>query len=241
VAADAGRPLRAGGFAAAAGLPTAKAKVEGLRSKLRLLAERGRLAPAPGGLFAISQAMFAALAVGAGPAAAGMTAFELEELVGERGREVLLRLLQDHYDLRGMREEQQARANPAPVTGPDGITRTRLETGRGRALATLVRHGDDHPVRLAETRSAELAPGGRGPVPAGRAALPYPGEAGRDRGGPRLLRRRPRGHHPPLRAGHRQAADRGIRRARRRRHPRLLRCPRPAAVHVIDALVPNAG
>jgi hypothetical protein len=54
VAADAGRPLRAGEFAAAAGLPTAKAKVEGLRSKLRLLAERGWLAPAPGGLFALN-------------------------------------------------------------------------------------------------------------------------------------------------------------------------------------------
>jgi hypothetical protein len=54
VAADAGRPLRAGEFATAAGLPTAKAKVEGLRSKLRLLAERGWLAPVPGGLFTLN-------------------------------------------------------------------------------------------------------------------------------------------------------------------------------------------
>jgi hypothetical protein len=53
VAAGAGRPLRAGEFAAAAGLPAAKAKVEGLRSKLRLLAERGWLAPADGGLFTL--------------------------------------------------------------------------------------------------------------------------------------------------------------------------------------------
>ena len=53
VAADAGRPLRAGEFAAAAGLGTGKAKVEGLRSKLRLLAERGWLAPADGGLFTL--------------------------------------------------------------------------------------------------------------------------------------------------------------------------------------------
>ena len=53
VAADAGRPLRAGEFAAAAGLPTDKAKVEGLRSKLKLLAARGWLAPAPGGLFTL--------------------------------------------------------------------------------------------------------------------------------------------------------------------------------------------
>ena len=53
MAADAGRPLRAGEFAAAAGLPTEKAKVEGLRSKLKLLAARGWLAPAPGGLFTL--------------------------------------------------------------------------------------------------------------------------------------------------------------------------------------------
>jgi hypothetical protein len=54
VAADAGRPLRAREFAAAAGLPTGKAKVEGLRSKLRLLTERGWLAPAPGGLYELN-------------------------------------------------------------------------------------------------------------------------------------------------------------------------------------------
>ena len=52
VAADAGRPLRAGEFAAAAGLGTGTARVEGLRSKLRLAA-RGWLAGAPGGLFTL--------------------------------------------------------------------------------------------------------------------------------------------------------------------------------------------
>src|ERR1019366_5266366 len=93
VAADAGRPLRAAEFAAAAGLATDKAKVEGLRSKLKLLAGRGR--------------------------------------------EVLRPLLQDHFDLRQVREEQKARECRVPVTGTDGITRTRLETGHGRALATL--------------------------------------------------------------------------------------------------------
>jgi hypothetical protein len=50
VAADAGRPLRAGEFAAAAGLATDKAKVEGVRSKLKLMAARGWLAGVPGGL-----------------------------------------------------------------------------------------------------------------------------------------------------------------------------------------------
>ena len=53
VAADAGRPLRAGEFAAAAGLGTDRAKVEGLRSKLKLLAARGWLAGVPGGLFTL--------------------------------------------------------------------------------------------------------------------------------------------------------------------------------------------
>ena len=53
VAADAGRPLRAGEFAAAAGLSTDKAEVEGLRSKLKLLAARGWLAPVADGLFTL--------------------------------------------------------------------------------------------------------------------------------------------------------------------------------------------
>ena len=53
VAADAGRPLRAGEFAAAAGLGTDKVKVEGVRSKLKLLAARGWLAGVPGGLFTL--------------------------------------------------------------------------------------------------------------------------------------------------------------------------------------------
>jgi chromosome segregation ATPase len=54
VAEDAGRPLRAVQIAAAAGLSTDKAKVEGLRSKLKRLAERGWLAEDAGpGLFAL--------------------------------------------------------------------------------------------------------------------------------------------------------------------------------------------
>ncbi len=54
VAEDAGRPLRAGQIAAAAGLSTDKAKVEGLRAKLKRLAERGWLAEEAGpGLFGL--------------------------------------------------------------------------------------------------------------------------------------------------------------------------------------------
>jgi hypothetical protein len=39
--------------------------------------------------------------------------------------------------VRAAREERQARERRAPVTGPDGITRTWVETGHGRLLATL--------------------------------------------------------------------------------------------------------
>jgi hypothetical protein len=53
VLADAGRPLRAGSIAAAAGLSTDRPKIEGLRSKLKRLAERGWLAEDGPGLFAL--------------------------------------------------------------------------------------------------------------------------------------------------------------------------------------------
>jgi hypothetical protein len=54
VVGDAGCPLRAGQIAAAAGLSTDKAKVEGVRSKLKRLAGRGWLAEEAGpGLFAL--------------------------------------------------------------------------------------------------------------------------------------------------------------------------------------------
>src|SRR5215468_8099240 len=69
--------------------------------------------------------------------AAGLTACELEDLLAERGREVQRQLLQDHLDLRAAREEQAAREHHAPAVGADGITRTRVETGHGRLLATL--------------------------------------------------------------------------------------------------------
>ena len=51
VLADAGRPLRAGRIAAAAGLSTGKSQIEGVRSKLKRLTERGWLAEEAPGLF----------------------------------------------------------------------------------------------------------------------------------------------------------------------------------------------
>ena len=127
------------------------------------------------------------------------------------------------------------------MTGADGITRTRLETGHGRMLATLF-------GTVTVTRCAWRKPGAPDCLPAD-AALSMP--AGRHShtlaklacpgGGPRLVRVRARRDRPPLRPGHRQAAGRGVRRALRRRYPRVLRRSRvpepctPAVLLVMSA------
>jgi hypothetical protein len=71
------------------------------------------------------------------PEAAGLTAYELEQFVAGRGREVQRQMVQDHLDLRAAREQQTAREHGRAVAGADGITRTRVETGHGRLLSTL--------------------------------------------------------------------------------------------------------
>jgi hypothetical protein len=91
-----------------------------------------------GGPFAASVSLFTTLVEELqAPDAAGLTAFELEHLLAERGREVQRQLLQDHLDLRAAREEQAAREHRPPAAGADEITRSRLETGHGRLLASL--------------------------------------------------------------------------------------------------------
>lgn len=140
-------------------------------------------------------------------------------------------LLHDHYSPRAVRGGTAGQGASRPGDGP-GRDHPGPAGDRARpAAGHPVRHGDRGQVRLAETRSARLLRGRRGPVPARRAALPNPGETRRDRGGPRLLRRRARRDHPPPRERHRQTARRPGRRARRRRHPRPLRRPDPGAVH----------
>src|SRR5664279_1789889 len=110
----------------------------------------------------------------------------LEEHLSSCGRALLKLLLQDHLDLRASRERPQ----PGPVTGADTLTRTRIETGHQRGLATVF-----GPVTV--TRIGYRAPGAGNLYPAD-AALNLPAEkhshapapARRHRGGPRLLRRR---------------------------------------------------
>lgn len=83
--------------------------------------------------------------------AAALNHAQLEELLDARGRELLRRLLQDHLDLRAVREER-ARRQPVAVVGRDGLPRTRTELGHHRILATLF-------GTVTVTRCAFRAPG----------------------------------------------------------------------------------
>src|SRR6266704_5358447 len=89
--------------------------------------------------FAASRSVFDALIVelDAEPAAR-LGHAELEELLDLRGRDLLRQLLQDHLELRQVREERAVRACPVAVTGADGVTRRAVETGHSRLLATIL-------------------------------------------------------------------------------------------------------
>src|SRR6266487_3229132 len=88
--------------------------------------------------FAASHSVFDALALELGAEeAARLGHAELEDLLELRGRDLLRQLLQDHLDLRQVREERAVRARPAPVTGADGVTRRAVETGHRRLLASI--------------------------------------------------------------------------------------------------------
>jgi hypothetical protein len=91
--------------------------------------------PAPAGPFARSRAGFQSLVEDlAGGRAGKMTHDQLEELVESRGRELERQLLQDHLDLRALREEQ---ALPAAGEARRVEGRGRVEHGHERGLATV--------------------------------------------------------------------------------------------------------
>jgi len=73
--------------------------------------------------------------------AAGLTHAELEDQLGERGRELLRRMYQDHLTLRA---HQEARVE---VTDAEGVAHGAVEEGHGRSLATIF--GVVEVVRLA--------------------------------------------------------------------------------------------
>lgn len=66
------------------------------------------------------------------PAADALTHAELEERIAAGGREVMRQMLQDHMDLRSIREPRRSE-----VIGADQVPRRRIEPGHERALATV--------------------------------------------------------------------------------------------------------
>jgi hypothetical protein len=91
--------------------------------------------PAPADPFARSRTCFESLAGDlAGGRAGELTHDQLEELIGVRGRELERQLLQDHLDLRALREEQ---ALPAEGQARRVEGRGRVERGHERGLATV--------------------------------------------------------------------------------------------------------
>ncbi|MFC9331777.1 ISKra4 family transposase [Kitasatospora sp. NPDC057015] len=83
--------------------------------------------------FAASRDLFERVAADlAGPDAAALTHSALEDLLAARMCEVTRQLLQDHLDLRAVREERAGQ-----VVDAAGVERTRIERGRARILATV--------------------------------------------------------------------------------------------------------
>ncbi|WP_406347315.1 ISKra4 family transposase [Streptomyces sp. NBC_00648] len=73
----------------------------------------------------------------ASPEAGGLAHHEVEDLLEERGRDLLRQLFQDHLDLRERREQESVERRRPHVVGVDGLLRPRLERGHGRLLATV--------------------------------------------------------------------------------------------------------
>jgi hypothetical protein len=66
---------------------------------------------------------------------------ELERQLDVEGRQLLRQLLQDHVDLRAMREKR------IDVLDADGARRSRVETGHTRGLATIFGDGNVHQIQ----------------------------------------------------------------------------------------------
>ena len=68
----------------------------------------------------------------AGAGAGALEHGDLEDQLGERGRELLRLMFQGQLDLRALREQRRR-----DVAGPEGVMRTRAEKDHGRPLVTM--------------------------------------------------------------------------------------------------------
>ena len=83
--------------------------------------------------FGAARGLFDALVDELGdPAADELTHAQLEERIATRGREVMRQMLQDHLDLRSIREPRSSE-----VVGADQVARRRIEPGHQRQLSSV--------------------------------------------------------------------------------------------------------
>jgi hypothetical protein len=121
-----------------------------------------------GDAFARYRAAFDALVILGSAQAGGWTHDQLEDHLQTDGRELLRLLLQDHLDLRALRERHAvATGRVGPITDADGTAHRKVEQGRVRHLATVF-------GTVQVTRCAWRADGARNLYPAD-AALNLPG------------------------------------------------------------------
>lgn len=123
-----------------------------------------------------------------GDASSGLEHAEVERQFDIEGRERLRLLLQDHLDLRALREIR------VEVAGSDGTSRGRIETGHTRALATIFGQVTVTRIAYRQPRPGEPAPNRCGVEPAAGEAFPRAAAASRDRELPGILRRRSGSH-----------------------------------------------
>ena len=88
-----------------------------------------------------------------GEEAKALSHSELETQLAERGREMLRRMLQDHLDLRAWCEPRLEK-----VVGADGAARTRVETGHGRGLLTVLGEVEVNRLAYRQPGHANLYP-----------------------------------------------------------------------------------
>ena len=87
-----------------------------------------------------------------GTDAGSLTHGELEDDLDRRGRQLLLRLLQDHLDLRARQEQR------TDVVDHDGVRHGSVEAGHHRTLGHHIRRGDRRTPRLSAPGIGEPAP-----------------------------------------------------------------------------------
>jgi hypothetical protein len=152
-----------------------------------------------------------------GPQTDRLAHAELEQRLQVAGRELLRQLLQDHYDLRAVREVRLS-----AVVGEDAVERRHAERDHVRVLSTVFGPVGISRIGYRGQRCRQPVRGGCGVELAGRVAFTWAAPPRRDRSRPRLVRPGRGRDRTLLRGGGRQTSGGGPGGRRRGRYRRVL-------------------